>query len=93
MAADITPYTGRVVDAGGAPVAHAAVVVVSATVPIPELALLSGPDGRFTLRLPPGRFTLRAQGEPGSGEASLDTTGAANLGTTGAAADVVIQVG
>ncbi|MBL7255720.1 carboxypeptidase regulatory-like domain-containing protein [Paractinoplanes lichenicola] len=85
MAANVTEWTGRVVDNGGAPVADAAVVVVAGSVPIPELALLSGPDGRFTLRLPPGRFTLRAHGDPGRGETTVDTTA---LG-----AEIVIRVG
>ncbi|GAB2677959.1 carboxypeptidase-like regulatory domain-containing protein [Thalassiella azotivora] len=65
---------GRVVDAGGAPVPHALVVVSGGSVPVPELALQAGPDGAFRLRLPAGRFTLRASAGERAGEAEVDTT-------------------
>lgn len=60
---------GRVVDAAGAPVPHAHIVIASGSVPMPEIALLSDEEGRFSVRLPPGAFTLRAHGPPGTGEA------------------------
>jgi len=34
-------WSGRVVDASGAPVAHASVVIVTESVPVPEIAFLS----------------------------------------------------
>jgi hypothetical protein len=63
--------SGRVIDAGGAPVPGALVTIVESTVPMPEIALVCDSDGRFTLRLPPGRFTLRAHGVGGSGDAAV----------------------
>lgn len=62
---------GRVVDAAGAPVPDAHIVIAAASVPMPEIALLSDEAGRFSVRLPPGAFTLRAHGPPGSGEAEV----------------------
>ena len=58
---------GRVVDAGGAPIPNAPIVIVAGSVPMPEIALLSDQDGRFSLRLPPGTFRLRAHGPAGTG--------------------------
>jgi hypothetical protein len=49
-----------VLDAGGRPVAEAFVSVVEATVPVPEIALVTEADGTFQIGLPPGRFRLRA---------------------------------
>jgi hypothetical protein len=60
-----------VVDAAGAPVPHAHIVIVSGSVPMPEIALLSDDAGRFSLRLPPGVFTLRAHGPAGTGEVEV----------------------
>lgn len=62
---------GRVVDAAGAPVPHAYIVIAAGSVPMPEIALLSDEAGRFSVRLPPGAFTLRAHGPPGTGEAEV----------------------
>lgn len=54
---------GRVTDATGAPVAGVAVVVVSRSVPpvpVPELAVLTGPDGRYAWPpLAPGRWDVQ----------------------------------
>jgi hypothetical protein len=63
--------SGRVVDARGAPVPHAHIVIETASVPMPEIALLSDDSGRFSLRLPPGVFTLRAHGSAGTGQARV----------------------
>lgn len=62
---------GRVVDADGAPVPEAVVVIVAGSVPMPEIALLCDDDGRFSLRLPEGVFTLRAHGQGRTGEAEV----------------------
>lgn len=77
---------GRVLDASGAPVPGARIVIVASTVPLPEIALLSDTEGRFALRLPTGHFTLRAHGPDGAvGEAEVD--GAPNTG------EIVITIG
>jgi hypothetical protein len=68
-----TRCRGRVVNADGVPVARARVTIVAATVPMPEIALLTGPDGRFELELPEGRFRLRAHAAAGEvGEAEVE---------------------
>lgn len=63
----LSEVAGQVVDADGHPVPDARLVIVAGTVPVPEIALLSDADGRFSLRLPPGVFTLRAHGPAGTG--------------------------
>ena len=63
---------GRVIDADGVPVARARITIVAASVPMPELALLTGSDGYFEVALPQGRFRLRAHGPRGEvGEAEV----------------------
>jgi hypothetical protein len=69
---------GRVVNADGVPVPRARVTIVAATVPMPEIALLTDPDGRFELALPEGRFRLRAHGPRGEvGEGDVELKGGA----------------
>lgn len=63
---------GRVVDASGAPVARASVVITAGSVPVPEIALLSDDEGRFAVRLPRGSFTFRAHDPAGTGEAEVN---------------------
>ena len=75
MANDVSQHSerfGRVVDVEGAPVPNAHVVIVSGSVPMPEIALLSDDSGRFFLRLPAGVFTLRAHGPAGTGEVEVE---------------------
>ena len=62
----LTVHHGYVVDADGAPVPEATIVILKSSVPMPEIALLADENGRFVLRLPPGRFTLRAHGAGGA---------------------------
>ena len=62
---------GRVVDSTGAPVPHARIVIVSGSMPMPEIALVADGEGRFSLRLPPGVFTLRAHGRTGTGDVTV----------------------
>lgn len=53
---------GRVTEEGGAPVVGALLVPTSLDEPspaIPELAVLTDHDGRYSWRLPPGRYELR----------------------------------
>jgi hypothetical protein len=75
MAQPLTPHTeraGRVLDGNGRPVPYATVVIVSGSVPMPEIALRSDAGGRFGLRLPAGVFTLRAHGPSGAGDAVVE---------------------
>lgn len=54
---------GTVVDAAGRPVAGAMIAVRSLDTPsrpVPEIAVLSGGDGRYAWPLPPGRYELAA---------------------------------
>lgn len=76
---------GRVVDVRGAPVRDAQIVIVASTVPMPEIALVSDAEGRFSLMLPPGRFTLRAHG-PGGVTGDVAVEGAPN------ASDIIICI-
>jgi hypothetical protein len=71
---------GRVVDAAGASVGGARVTIVESPAPMPEMAILTGVDGRFALNLPPGRFTLRADGDEGDwGMATFDSEAGAEI--------------
>jgi hypothetical protein len=79
-----TERHGQVVDASGAPVPGAHVVIVAGSVPMPEIALLCDDAGRFALRLPPGVFTLRAHGPTGTGEVEVEG---------GRADEIVITIG
>ncbi len=59
--------SGRVLDAAGAPVEHARVGFADAPVPVPDIAVVTGPDGSFALNAPgPGRYALfgAAEGHP-----------------------------
>jgi hypothetical protein len=61
---------GRVVDTAGRPVPSAFVTVIEGTVPVPEIALVTGEEGEFAMTLPEGRFRVQATGPEGaSGEA------------------------
>lgn len=53
------------------PVAGAYVVVVEASVPMPEIALVADVEGGFTLNLPEGTFRLRAESDGRTGEAEV----------------------
>ena len=44
--------SGRVVDAAGKPVAWARVMFARSPVPLPDVALMTGEDGSFTLSVP-----------------------------------------
>jgi hypothetical protein len=67
---------GRVVDANGVPVPRARIVIIAGSVPMPEIALESDDDGRFSLWLPRGVFTLRAHGPAGTGEVEVENNSA-----------------
>jgi hypothetical protein len=72
-------HKGRVVDADGRVVGGALVTVVSASTPVPEIALVTEQDGSFSLGLPAGRFRLRANTvDARSGEAEIDSAAEAS---------------
>ncbi|HVF14591.1 MAG TPA: hypothetical protein VM942_08325 [Acidimicrobiales bacterium] len=81
----LSEVVGRVVDEGGEPAGDALVVIVAGSVPMPEIALLCGRDGHFSLRLPPGVFTLRATAQAGTGQVDVASP------TTGSEALIVIR--
>jgi len=64
---------GLVVDGAGQPVAGAAIYVISAPVPLPDIAQLSGLDGSFAVAAPaPGTYVLGARSdESGSGQSTI----------------------
>lgn len=56
--------TGQILDPNGHPEADAAAYVITAPQPMPDIAMISGPDGSFTFLAPiPGRYTLGARSE------------------------------
>ncbi|MFE5672605.1 carboxypeptidase-like regulatory domain-containing protein [Agromyces sp. NPDC056523] len=58
---DVPLITGRVTDDAGRPVAEAAVAIVAAPGPVPDIAALTGADGRFTMSVAePGEYTVVA---------------------------------
>jgi hypothetical protein len=61
----------RATPGSGARVAGALIVIVEATVPMPEIALDADAHGRFTLQLPDGSFRLRAESRGLKGEAEV----------------------
>ena len=50
----------------------ALVSIVASSVPMPEIALVCGGDGRFELRLPAGRFTFQAHGATRTGQVEVE---------------------
>ena len=61
------PVGGRVIDHDGRPVGGAAIMFSASPVPVPDIAELTGPDGRFTLGAPtPGRYVLSARASAGA---------------------------
>jgi protocatechuate 3,4-dioxygenase beta subunit len=68
---------GRVLDARGRPVAGARIAWVSGPLALPDVALLTDAQGRFTLAAPqPGRYELRADSDTGSATAVVLAAGA-----------------
>ena len=55
---------GTVRDSAGQPVAGARVILTESPLPMPDLAALTGPDGRFMLSLPvAGHYELAVHAE------------------------------
>jgi hypothetical protein len=64
---------GRVVDRAGRPVSGAAIYFVAAPAPRPDIAMLSGEDGRFVLALEPGKYVIGARSDTaGGGQAAIE---------------------
>lgn len=67
----LRPCHGRVVDSTGKPVAGA---LVSEASGVPEIALVTDEDGRFSPRLRPGRYRFKAVAPSGAtAEADWDS--------------------
>jgi hypothetical protein len=65
--------TGIVSDSSGAPVAGARVAIVEAPVEVPDTALLTSEDGRFSLGVPAaGTYRVAAFGDEGSAQEVVD---------------------
>ncbi len=80
------PVGGVVRDAAGRPVAVARVAFTGGPGPLPEIAALTGADGRFTLSAPqPGRYEIAVFSDDG-------TSAAAVVDVSAAGAEVVIDL-
>jgi hypothetical protein len=68
--------SGKVVDEHGQPVAWARVMFARSPVPIPDIALMTGEDGSFTLSVPAnGSYEiLTMSDEHGQGKATVEVT-------------------
>jgi hypothetical protein len=65
--------SGVVVDAAGHPVADARVALAAAPVEVPDIAALTGEDGRFSIAVPvTGVYRVAANGDPGHAEETVD---------------------
>ena len=63
---------GIVTDADGSPVPGARVALEAGPVPLPDIALLTGEDGTFSLDVPrAGEYAVTAHGERGSGRCTV----------------------
>jgi hypothetical protein len=69
--------SGKVVDEQGQPVAGARVMFTSSPVPVPDIALMTGEDGSFTLSVPAnGSYEiLTMTDEQGQGKAAVEVSG------------------
>ncbi|WP_424887466.1 carboxypeptidase-like regulatory domain-containing protein [Streptomyces sp. XH2] len=66
---------GTVRDAAGAPVAGARVAFADGPVPLPDVAAVTGGDGRFALTAPAGgTYTLVCRGDGGTATARVRVT-------------------
>lgn len=60
-----------VVDSAGRPVSGAVVTIDEASVVVPEIALLSNPEGEVVMHLPTGRYRFMVRG-PVNTQATLE---------------------
>lgn len=66
--ASMVPLTGVVTDSAGKPIPDALVQPMSLDGhPVPEIAVLSGPDGRYEWKLRPGRYSMTASKDERTG--------------------------
>jgi uncharacterized GH25 family protein len=79
--ADTQPISGVVLDPDGRPVLGARVYVTASPAPIPDVAILSGPDGEFVLGADaPGIYRLAASADGyRTAEAEIDTSNPWNV--------------
>jgi hypothetical protein len=65
--------SGVVVDPDGRPVPDARVALTAAPVEVPDIAVLTGEDGGFTITVPvSGSYRLAAYGDRGRAEETVD---------------------
>lgn len=77
---------GTVADAAGGPAAGAAIYVSAAPRPMPDIAQLTGDDGRFVVAAPaPGRYVIGARAGDAAGDAAVD------VGTTDVELHIVVK--
>ena len=63
---------GVVIDPAGRPVVDARVALVAAPVEVPDIALLTGEDGRFTMAVPvAGTYRVAAFADEGRAEETV----------------------
>lgn len=78
---------GQVADQAGRPAAGAAIYVSSSPRPMPDIAQLTGEDGRFTIAAPvPGRYAIGARAGDAMGEVTVE------VGDTDVVARLVVTV-
>lgn len=88
MNGDHGSISGRVVDAAGAPVQGASVLISQSPHPQSDIAPITGADGRFRLgRLMPGSYRLAVHGAGHASAAAIVEVAAGNQ------ADVEIRLG
>jgi hypothetical protein len=64
--------SGTVTDPSGRPVPGASVAITAAPAPVPDIAALTGADGRFSIVVPvAGAYRVAAHGERGSADVAV----------------------
>lgn len=79
--ADAKPISGVVLNPEGRPVLGARVYVTASPAPMPDVAILSGPEGEFILGAPaPGVYRVAASADGfRTAEAEIDTNNAGQV--------------
>jgi hypothetical protein len=68
--------TGIVTDPSGRPVPGAGVLLTEAPVPVPDIAALTGPDGRFSIIVPEtGDYRVAVHAQRASADVAVTVTG------------------
>ena len=69
--------SGTVTDPFGHPVPGASVAITAAPVPVPDIAALTGADGRYSITAPvAGAYRIAVHGERGTAEVAVTVAGA-----------------